>query len=88
MTTDTPSTKTGVTEFFHCLSVSREDFLSIGYDGSGLSDAEMENIARDLGENDYIMIGFWEILGSIAQDLNLVHVANPDDEDEEAGWEG
>ena len=50
----------------------RDDFKAIGYDGSNLTDEQMERIASDMGDS-YVTYGgdYWSDLESWAEEFNL-----------------
>lgn len=56
---------------FLVTSVAREDFESKGYDASGLTNEQMENIAGHLGEAYCEYGGFWENIDYWAEEYNL-----------------
>ena len=56
-------------EFFDVVSLSREDFNEVGYDGSNLTDAQMEKIASKV--SDAMMEEFWSNIRYWAETFNL-----------------
>ena len=61
-------------EFFDVVSLSREDFNEVGYDGSNLTDAQMEKIASKV--SDAMMEEFWSNIRYWAETFNLPKADN------------
>ena len=61
-------------EFFDVVSLSREDFNELGYDGSNLTDAQMEKIASKV--SDAMMEEFWSNIRYWAETFNLPKADN------------
>ena len=61
-------------EFFDVVSLSREDFNEVGYDGSNLTDAQMEKIASKV--SDAMMEEFWGNIRYWAETFNLPKADN------------
>ena len=61
-------------EFFDVVSLSREDFNEVGYDGSNLTDAQMEKIASKV--SDAMMEEFWSNIRYWAKTFNLPKADN------------
>jgi hypothetical protein len=61
-------------EFFDVVSLSREDFNEVGYDGSNLTDAQMDKIASKV--SDAMMEEFWSNIRYWAETFNLPKADN------------
>lgn len=59
---------TGELPYFKVTSVHRDDLRMEGFDASGVSDADMEELAKSLGK-DYVNQLFWGSLKIIAGDI-------------------
>ena len=57
-------------ESFPIMHISREDVASRGYDTSNISDEDMTELARKMG-NAYCEDGYWEDMAIIADYLNI-----------------
>ena len=63
-----------VKEYFDVVSLSREDFNEVGYDGSNLTDAQMTKIASKV--SDAMMEEFWDNIRYWAETFNLPKANN------------
>ncbi len=68
-------------EFFEIASVSREDLEAKGYDTSNVTDAQMRQVARRLGDA-YVENGFWIDLEIIADHLEIPKKIDDDEEED------
>lgn len=69
-------------EFFQVTAVSREDLKSKGFDVSNVTDEQMEELARRLGD-DYVEQMFWISLPIIAEAMGIPMDPNFKEDDDE-----
>jgi hypothetical protein len=70
-------------EYFPITSVSRGDFdlHGDGYDGSTLTDDQMESLASSLSDHFTEYGGYWEVLENFAEESGLEKVGEEDEDD-------
>lgn len=73
---------TSMKEFFQVTAVSREDLKSKGFDVSNVTDEQMEELARRLGD-DYVEQMFWISLPIIAEAMGIPMDPNFKEDDDE-----
>lgn len=71
-----------VMDRFKCVITSREDFNTIGYDASSLTDEQMIDIALNVGES-LVEENYWESLEYWAEELDLPKTIEEEDCDDE-----
>lgn len=71
-----------VMDRFKCIMASREDFATIGYDASSLTDEQMADIALNVGES-LVEENYWEFLEYWAEEMNLPNTIEEEEDCDE-----